>query len=139
MLWLSGTKVSDFSALQKLENLQDLTLADSTFSDLRLLSAMHRLESLQLDATGIVDLRPLEPLINLKQLWLASTRVSSIAPLAALKKLESLDISHTSVQDLRPLDSIPLKRVTISKGAIPAAAIQAFRVSHPRCFLTEEP
>src|SRR5690606_9515383 len=65
---VSGTRITDFSPLAKLTNLQVLRVAQSAFSDLSLLLNLNKLTSLDISSTQVRDLTPLQHLPHLHEL-----------------------------------------------------------------------
>jgi hypothetical protein len=64
-LSLSGTQVSDISALSGLTALKHLDLSDMSVSDISALSGLNALEDLDLKGTSVSDLSPILPLTQL--------------------------------------------------------------------------
>lgn len=76
-------------------------------SDLRPLSTLTQLTSLNLYHQQLTDLRPLSSLVNLRYLDLRGTGITNIEPLAALKNLRIVDLRENLIPDLQPLGDLP--------------------------------
>ncbi|WP_176722359.1 NACHT domain-containing protein [Candidatus Thiosymbion oneisti] len=72
-------------------------------SDISMLGACAKLQSLNLQWTRVSDLSPLGACVNLQSLDLQWTQVSDLSPLGACSNLQSLDLSETKVSDLSTL------------------------------------
>lgn len=104
-----GYRAATLTADGRLEWPLDLTRPKAAFTDLRPLSALTGLESLDLSgASRLSDLGPLSPLTELKQLDLYDCAgVSELGPLATLCSLHDLKMSLCeSFSDLRPLAAL---------------------------------
>lgn len=76
-------------------------------SDLRPVSGLTGMASLDLWGTQIDDLSPLKELSELTTLDLMHTPVFDLKPLAGLKKLAWLNLRRTKVQDLESIEHVP--------------------------------
>ncbi|MEM7795021.1 MAG: leucine-rich repeat domain-containing protein [Cyanobacteria bacterium P01_C01_bin.118] len=105
-LSLSGTQVSDVSALSALSQLNSLSLSSTQVSDVSALSALSQLNSLSLSSTQVSDVSALSVLSQLNSLDLRSTQVSDVSALSALSQLNFLDLRSTQVSDVSALSTL---------------------------------
>ena len=109
----------NLSPLEKLTNLQEISLNCTQVSDLEPLKKLTKLQILWLAETQVTDLKPLSGLSNLQTLFLAWTKVSNLEPLRDLKKLEDLSLWGTQVSDLEPITELSnLKSLVISETQV---------------------
>jgi hypothetical protein len=97
VLRLRNSSVTDLAPLEKLTNLQSLSLDATQVSNLMPLEKLTNLQSLSLDATQVSNLMPLEKLTNLQSLSLDATQVSNLMPLEKLTNLQWLSLDATQV------------------------------------------
>ena len=103
---LSGTQVSDISALSKLTSLSKLNLNDTEVSEISALSKLTSLSTLYLSGTQASDISALSKLTSLSELYLSGTQVSEISALSKLTSLSELDLSNTKVSDISALSKL---------------------------------
>ena len=102
--YVNSNAISDFSPLEKLTALDELSLGGmSGLRDVSSLAGLTNLEGLGLDRTGVSDVSSLAGLTNLEGLSLESTGVSDVSVLARLTNLEGLDLESTGVSDVSSL------------------------------------
>ena len=94
--------VRDLAGLEAATGLKDLDLGFNPLADLRQLTLLPALESLNLDGAAL-DLRPLAALAGLRRLSVRHNLLDELQPLAALAELIELDIGDNRIEDLRPL------------------------------------
>ncbi|XP_062381694.1 leucine-rich repeat-containing protein 4B-like [Sardina pilchardus] len=106
--------ISDM-AFDGLENLRFLNLGMCELKDVPKLTALVRLEELELSGNQLGMLRPgsFQGLVSLRKLWLMHSRVSVIERNAFddLKNLEELNLSHNSLHSLPHDLFTPLQRL----------------------------
>lgn len=103
---LSGTAVTDLSAVQGLDKLTKLDFSDTVVSDLIPIAGLVGLETLYFSNTEVSDITDLNRLTGLKRLNLSNTKVSDLTPLSNCTQLQRLKFYRTSVLDLAPLASL---------------------------------
>jgi len=101
-----------------LPHLEALDLSRAMVSDLRPLSTLTGLRSLNLSESGVFNLSPIADLVNLETLDISFTRVSDISALSRLRKLRELNIINSTVSDLSPLAGLSLTRLAASGAPI---------------------
>lgn len=98
-LVLNGKKLtdSDIRDLDRLTELESLSLSDNKLTDLSPLSGLTKLSSLQLSDNNISDLSPLSGLTQLKTLYLDGNPIQDFTPLYSLSSLKTLSMKDISV------------------------------------------
>lgn len=120
-LW--NTRIRDLSPLKNLKDLSSLNLAETHIEDLAPLAQLQNLESLDLSGTRVVDLAPLSQLSSLWWLSLNWTQVKDLEPLRSVLSLEELDLEETSVRSLDPLAQLPqLHNIVLFGAKVPTLA-----------------
>ena len=121
MLYLSGNLISDFTALNGLKNLKDLSLGDNEFDEDGALDTMYdalegmkKLERLNLSNSGISSVERIKTLTSLKELLLFYNRITDIFVLKELINLERLCISY---------NPIPKAQIKLLQAALPGCCI----------------
>jgi Leucine-rich repeat (LRR) protein len=161
-LKLTGTKVTNLSALSDADALRDLDLDDTLVSDISPLAGKKKLESLCLKGTQVTDLSALSDADSLRDLYLDNTPVSDISPLAGKKNLlglglrgtkvtdlsalsgvnalYSLDLQGTSIKDITPLLGLKKLRDLRLPLAVPADQVEKLKAANPSVRIkVEEP
>ena len=100
---LRGAPVRDIRALTGLATLRSLDICGSLVRDATSLAGLTSLQQLNLQFLPIGDLRPLVGMTGLRVLNLSGTDIRDIAPLSGLRALQELVIAVTKVRDLTPL------------------------------------
>lgn len=99
---LSGTGISDISALTQLLNLQSISLSNNNISNLYPFSVTEGWRSityLDLSSNNIDDTTALQHLSNLTELNLSDNNISNITPLRSLENLQTLYIGGNPISD----------------------------------------
>lgn len=90
--------------LHQIVNIQKLNLSENTYiQQIDPVNRLVNLQELSLSKTEVTELTPLKALHNLRKLNLSQTRIVSLNELAALFQLEELNIENTRVERLDPL------------------------------------
>jgi internalin A len=105
-LFMSGTDLSDLTALKDLKSLQSIDCSRTQVSDLTPLKDLTRLQSIDCSHTRVSDLAPLADLLSLQSLNCRDTQVSDLTPLKDVKNLQSINCSYTRVSSLTPLKDL---------------------------------
>jgi hypothetical protein len=90
------------------------SLTVNCLRDLEALTALTRIERLDLEYSPVADLRPLAALRSLQFLDLRSTEVHDLSPLAEPPALERLFLGRTKVTDFEPILALPLNCLEIA-------------------------
>ena len=105
--YVNSNAISDFSPLERLANLEGLTLGRmSGLQDVSSLAHLKNLKWLDLTGTDVSDVSSLARLTNLERLGLSWTVVSDVSALAGLTNLEELGLSYTDVSDVSALATL---------------------------------
>ena len=103
--------------LHAIINMKSLDLHDMQYiQDLRPVSRLTSLESLNIANTEIIRLDPLFGMTSLKILNLENTYISSLKPLEISNSLRILNISNSQVEDLEPLENIKTLEIIIANN-----------------------
>jgi hypothetical protein len=126
-------------ALKRLApRLLHISLRASPIADLRPLSSLTALETIDLSHTAVVDLAPLSGARVLRRVDVTNTAVADLTPLSGLAALQSLDVTNTAVANLTPLSGARALRSLHLSGTdvfdlgplSGAKALQSLRLSH---------
>jgi small GTP-binding protein domain len=99
-IWKSGWKISSYSFLSGLPQLQSLNLHSNQITDISFLTGLTQLQSLDLSDNHISDISFLSDLTLLKSLYLRANQISDISFLSGLTQLQSLDIRFNNISDI---------------------------------------
>jgi internalin A len=105
----SGAKndgLIDIRPLSGLRGLLSLDIHEAKVSNLAPLRGLSALQKLDASGTKVADLAPLKGLSALQVLAVSSTKVADLAPLKGLSALLTLHVSNTQVADLAPLKGL---------------------------------
>jgi internalin A len=121
-------RIKNLDALRYFTNLTSLNLnwavqnGENSFApvDISALSALTKMESLQIACVSLSDLSPLSSMTSLKGLSIWGGRqIDDISPLASLTSLESVDLRGNFVKDLTPLSGLTsLKYIDVSGNIV---------------------
>lgn len=100
---LSGSPVSDISALTAFRTLVRVNLSKTKTTSLEPLHSCSNLASLDVSGTKITDLGPKGCFVDLRYLDASDTRIENISALEFTSKLDVINIANTRVSDLRPI------------------------------------
>lgn len=110
---------------------------DDDVDDLSPLAALEDLEVISVYETSVSDLTPLADLTKLRELELADTNVTDLTPLSDIQSLEYLGLSGTAVMDLGPLFGLAnLKSLDLAAMMLVMEddpQIDALRAAKPNC------
>lgn len=95
----------DFSFLNKLTNLELISIMGGLPSKIPDLSNLKKLTSLDLDGRGVQDISNLSSLTNLTELSLEGT-IKDISPLSNLTHLTILYLEGNNIKDISPLSNL---------------------------------
>lgn len=113
-LELTEQRLTDLSALARLENLVELDLTCNNISNLRPISQLTNLQSLDLSDNKVTDIASLRNLTRLTSLDLEGNCLVNLKPLQYLTNLQSLVITNdsNSLADCWLSDFSPLSQLT---------------------------
>lgn len=101
-----GKPVKDFTGIEYLTNLKELTVAGNRMTDVGFITNLPGLTRLDLQKNQISDLSPLANLSQLRYLNLKENQLTDIAPLKGLINLSELDLQFNQIFDLSPLSAL---------------------------------
>ncbi len=109
----------DLSPIEKLQNLQELSLEMFPVSNIEPLKGLKNLRVLNLSQTQVTNLKPIQNLTNIEKLTVTDTQISDLKPLKKLIKLHTLSLYNTSVSDIEPLKGLfNLQSLTITQSLV---------------------
>ncbi len=120
-LHITGWFVSDIKPLSGLINLISLNMQHCNIADIRPLSQLKQLITLDLGENQIVEISPLSQLVSLEELTLQRNKIKDISALKSLRSLKTLSLYLNKIEDASPLKglnhltSIALGGNTLSK------------------------
>lgn len=126
----SAGGVSSLEALAGLTELETLDISRNPgLTDLRPLSRLARLRSLDLALTGVRALGPLARLSSLERLALEGLPLEGLSPLAGLSSLQVLGLHRSQVESLEPLEGLEqLQTLDLSvQGSLPEGSLRHLR------------
>ena len=110
-LGLSGNTISDFSPLQGLSNLMNLSVSNTGLTQLdtfvSYIEGLKMLTNLDLGDDQLVSIKPLEKLTSLKYLWINNAGLTDISGLEGLKSLSELGLGSNQITDITVLSKLP--------------------------------
>jgi len=125
---LSGTSISDISALVGLVGMQILKLDGTGVADLNAVSGMTGLRSLSVAGTTVGQIEPVRALTSLIELNLSGTHANHLGPLEN-SSIEILDISQISITDSRDIGYVynmkHLKTLNLKGTSFPSSCTEA--------------
>lgn len=99
----AAKQIKSLAGLEKAHNLLELRLARNLIEDIKPISGLKNLQSLDLSGNKITNLDPLEKLVNLQYLELSDNQVADLKPLAGLTKLSALYLGGNKITNVGPL------------------------------------
>ena len=117
---LRTNQIQDIKPLSGLTLLKSLDLSNNQITDISALSGLTALETLSLYDNQITDISALSGLSNLTSLDLEHNQITDIAPLSGLTKLKSLELSSnriagtSALSTLTGLESLLLSRTGLT-------------------------
>lgn len=103
---ISQTTITDLTPLKYSDKLKRLVLSGTPVNDLTVVGQMPALETLDISRTDVLDISPLSACTSLQYLLMEAAPVSDLQPLATLTTLLEVDASQTLVRDLAPLSGL---------------------------------
>ena len=82
--------IEDISILEKMPNLERLTIAGQNISDISVIGTLKNLKELVINDNPITSIEPLRNCINLDRIELRNTEVSDLSPLYEIKTLSGI-------------------------------------------------
>jgi hypothetical protein len=105
-LSISEKSLKNFKTLENLTNLKDLCLSGKAICNIESVNKLTKLKTLFISDTQITDLDPLRGLNNLQMLIIYDTQITDIEPLRELNNLQELHIYNTPLANLEPIKGL---------------------------------
>jgi|GEM_PF-1052169 len=123
-LELCNNRISDFSPLAGLRNLNQLWIQNTGLQDLSFLEDTRRLQTLGIGHNNINDISAIANLQNLTGFFAHDNYISDLSPLSGLANLECLDLGNNLITDVSPLAGLKgLKELNV-RGRLHGVAVQ---------------
>ncbi|MFX1519000.1 MAG: leucine-rich repeat domain-containing protein [Promethearchaeota archaeon] len=98
-LSLNDNQINEIKGLEHLTNLKALNLCDNHISEIKGLDNLNKLDRLYLDNNQITEIKGLENLSNLKKLYLNHNQITEIKGLEYLINLKELALGNNPIND----------------------------------------
>ncbi|SFE59213.1 leucine-rich repeat domain-containing protein [Thermoflexibacter ruber] len=102
----TNKQINDIEPLNRLTNLKEVNLSNTSVSNLLPLRNLSNLEILNCSNTQANSLEALKYSLNVREIYCNNSQISDLEPLRSLQKIEKLYISNTPVSDLSPISGI---------------------------------
>jgi len=96
----------DLSPIEKLDNLERLTISNTNIRNIKPLAGLINLKQLSFYSTQVNNFTPLKNLSNLNTLYLNETSASDLTSIKYLTNLKYLYISGSDITNLEPLKEL---------------------------------
>ena len=98
--------LTDVKGLEKLTQLEKLTIYDNQLTDVKGLEKLTQLKFLHLSNNQLTDVKGLEKLTKLESLGLSENKLTDVKGLEKLTKLESLYLNNNQLTDVKGLEKL---------------------------------
>lgn len=106
MLECYGGGVKSIQGIEKMPNMDDLSIVDNQVESLEPLRTLTKITFLKLDNNKIQDLTPLSELANLSSLSLSKNYIKDLTPLYALTKLGNVYLDRNCITDAQQFEEL---------------------------------
>ena len=134
---LSDNSISDLTPLMSIPGLETLVLSDNNISNIYPIMGITSLKCVHLERNRITDITALTALPDLKEIYLSGNTVTSCSGLCNLNYLETLDLSYTELTDtiLEGLNSAFSIRLLNLEGneKLTGNAVDSLKSQLPNC------
>jgi len=107
ILDIAGQNLQEIDSLDKLPNLQDLTLLGCGITSMKGIEKAPNLRSLNLSSNPIEKIEYLEYVPEIESIFLANTRISKIEGIEGLQRLRELILSGNRISTIEGLGNLP--------------------------------
>jgi Leucine-rich repeat (LRR) protein len=129
-----GITSEDLISLQRITNLNELSIVSGGVSDITPLADLTNLQALWLVFNEITDITPISKLINLNRLFLQYNQITDITPLAELFDLMELSIFDNQITDFSPLSQLKsLRHLWLDFNPDNKEQVEALQKVLPNC------
>jgi internalin A len=116
---LVNTKISNFEAIQQLQQLNTIYLTNNQITDVKPIGKLKNLAYLDLSDNVIQDISALSSLLNLQMLRLDRNQIEDISTVSSLQELLTLEVSGNRIRDFSVLAVLPkLYQVNLRENPI---------------------
>ena len=105
-LTLIGTYITNVNVLKNLTGLKEISITESQINDISELKGLTNLTILNLRSNQISDISALKGLTNLTELYLDGNQISDISSLKRLTNLKELTLAYNQIKDINSLSSL---------------------------------
>ena len=102
-----GTQIQDLTNFDLMSNLEYVSLAYQSFTNLTPIGRLKVLRELEITGMSLVSIAPLANISNLEYLILDYNDIVNIAPLQGLTKLQYVNLGFNQIANLAPLQGLP--------------------------------
>src|ERR1041385_2035551 len=103
---ISGTTISDLTAIRNLTELQDVDMSRSRVTDITVLKYASKITRLNIEGTGVSDLSVVKKMPGLQLLNVRGTKINDLSGVIDLTTLTNVDVSKTSISSLAPFQNL---------------------------------
>ncbi len=105
-LSLTGNNINNIDALKNMLNLKKLSLTSNAITNIDVVSNFSKLEELALGWNGVTNIKPIKNLKNLSVFSINNNGLSDISVLSELKNLKSLNLSANNINNISSLKNL---------------------------------
>lgn len=118
-LYISKINLQEIDSLDRLPNLEDLTLGACKITSMKGLEMAPKLKGLNLSQNPIGKIEYLETLKDIEEIYIANSQLKKIEGIEGLQKLRELDLSGNQLTKIEGLSDLPsLERLSLSGNQI---------------------
>lgn len=132
-LSVNNSSLTDISGLGTIKTLRSVRFSNCPLYNISTLAMLSNLREINLENTGVEDLTPLQNLRYLETLNISGTRVKKLKPLQGIRSLEKLYINNTPTRRLKYIMNLPnIKLLRCDHTNISEGWVNDFRRAHPK-------
>lgn len=115
----TGMEIMDISGIEKLKNLQILSLFENGIEDISALAELTNLKEIELGVNQIADASALSSLTLVEKLSLSFNKIATIDAIKGLTSLTWLNLDANKIEDISPLlELATLKWLTVEQNPV---------------------
>ena len=140
-LTLYNNQLTDVKGLEKLTQLKFLHLSNNQLTDVKGLEKLTKLESLRLSENKLTDVKGLEKLTKLESLYLNNNQLTDVKGLEKLTQLTYLDLRFNQLTDVKGLENLTQleKLILYVNPDLTKAQIEQLQKALPKCKIWSSP
>jgi hypothetical protein len=108
---ISGTSISDLTAIRNLTELREVDASRSSVADINVLKYASKITNLNIEGTTINDLSVVKKMPGLQVLNAHGTKVSDLTGIIDLTALTNVDVSKTQISSLVPFQNLTAMQI----------------------------